>query len=361
MPERGARVKAYPQREGQRPLLIAVLVALFAVAALVGMKADPAEPANVPSETVPRPEPVPTLTLAAVGDVMCHLPQVRAAWDSRRGVYDFTPAFSEVAPYLSAADITLANLETVLDDSRPYRGYPRFNSPPALAQALAEAGVDLVTTANNHALDQGEAGVLATLKSLKGAGLFVTGTFADEAERGPLVCSLRGFKLAFLAYTLHTNGLVPPPGKEYLVNVYNAEQAAQDITAARTQGAEFVVVSMHWGQEYQSRPSTEQEELARGLLAAGADLILGSHPHVLQPLEEKIQPAGGKRALVAYSLGNFISSQRDPGTDCGLILYVTIARDPDSGQVGISSYWTVPTRVVRGEKIRVVPGEPYGE
>lgn len=358
MPERGAGLKAC-SKSGMTPLLVAVLVALLVMAALAGMKPDPAGPESVPKETAFQPEAVPTLTLAAVGDVMCHLPQVRAAWDSERGVYDFTPAFREVASYLSAADITLANLETVLDDSRPYRGYPRFNSPAALAQALAQAGVDLVTTANNHALDQGEAGVLATLKNLKEAGLLASGTSDNRAARGPLVYSLKGFKLAFLAYTLTTNGLVPPAGKEYLVNVWNAEQAAQDIAAARAQGAEFVVVSMHWGQEYQRHPSAHQEELARQLVAAGADLILGSHPHVLQPLTEQL--ADGRRVLVAYSLGNFISSQRDPGTDRGLILYVTIARNPGTGRVEIASYWTVPTRVVREPEIRVVPGEANGE
>lgn len=357
----GVRETRFNRRPEQRagaalvPLFSVVLAALLALAALAGWRRTPAVPPSTPEAAVLAPAPLATLTLAAVGDIMCHLPQVRAAWDAERKVYDFSPAFAAVAPHLRAADLTVANLETVLDDARPYRGYPRFNSPAALAQALSGAGVDIVTTANNHALDQGEAGVLATLRNLKAAGLLSTGTFAGAADRGPLLHTLKGFKLAFLAYTLSTNGLKPPAGKEYLVNTWDWEQAAKDIAAARAGGAEFVVVSMHWGQEYQRRPTAEQEELARKLAGAGADLILGSHPHVLQPLAEIIRPGGDERVLAAYSLGNFISNQRDPHTDRGQILYVTLTRDPLNHRVLISSYRVLPTRVLRGRVIRVVP------
>ncbi|NLY49452.1 MAG: CapA family protein [Firmicutes bacterium] len=274
-----------------------------------------------------------------------------------RQVYDFRPAFAAVKPHLSAADITVANLETILDDSRPYRGYPRFNSPAALAKALQDAGVNIVITANNHALDQGERGVLSTLANLKDAGLLAIGTYAQEEDRAPLILTVKGFKLAFLAYTTTTNGLPLPKGKDYLVNLWQAEQAAADIAAARAEGAEFVVVSLHFGQEYQRQPSKEQEEVVQQLVTAGADLILGSHPHVVQPIVEIEKPSGDGRVLVAYSLGNFISNQKDPYTDQGLILYATLRRHPLTGRVGLASYWELPTRVLRGKEIKVVPAD----
>lgn len=349
---RGVTVVRRPQT-----WLVAVLVlALGLGGALVG-RSESVRQEVEPAAAAAEPGPAPSLTLAAVGDVMCHLPQVRAAWDKERRVYDFRPAFREIAAHLGAADVTVANLETVLDDSRPYRGYPRFNSPSALAAALAGSGVDLVVTANNHALDQGERGVLATLESLKAAGLLATGTAASQKERGPLLHTVKGFKLAFLSYTTSTNGLPLPAGKEYLVNLWDEKRAAEDIARARDLGAEFVVAYLHWGQEYQRRPSAAQEQIAGQLLAAGADLILGSHPHVVQPLAEMTKPGSEDRALVAYSLGNFISNQHDPYTDRGQILYVTLTRDLVNQKVLIASYRILPTRVLREQGIRVVPCE----
>lgn len=301
--------------------------------------------------------PLQKITIAAVGDVMAHMPQVDGAWDPKRQVYDFTPSFQVITPYLSRADLTIANLETVIDDSRPYHGYPRFNSPSSLALALKEAGVDVVTTANNHALDQDEQGLLNSLDNLDRIGLLHTGTFCTAEDRGPLLIPVQGFNLACLAYTTTTNGLPVPSGKDYLVNMWDKEKAALDIKAAREQGAEFIITSIHFGPEYQRQPSIEQQQIVQELIDAGADLILGCHPHVVQPWAEQMKPNSDERVLIAYSLGNFISNQYFPYTDHGIILYVTLAKDPLSGIIDISSYEVIPTRVLREQRHTVVVDE----
>jgi poly-gamma-glutamate capsule biosynthesis protein CapA/YwtB (metallophosphatase superfamily) len=306
-----------------------------------------------PPETVNLPPPQ-KITLAAVGDVMAHMPQVNGAWDPERQIYDFGPSFSVISPYLKEADLTIANLETVLDDSRPYHGYPRFNSPSALALALKEAGVDVVTTANNHALDQGEQGLLNCLDHLDCIGLLHTGTFRTASERQPLIIPVKGFNLACLAYTTTTNGLPLPAGKDYLVNMWDKDVARADIQAAREQGAEFVITSIHAGPEYQRYPSDEQKQIVQDLIQGGADLILGCHPHVVQPWAEQIKPGCDQRALVAYSLGNFISNQYFPYTDRGMILEVTLAKDPLSGIIDIDYYRVIPTRVLREQRHTIV-------
>lgn len=330
-------------------------VALMVVFVVVGCGLGNAVTAGEDPAKTAAELPAPTLiTVAAVGDVMAHMPQVHGAWDPERQVYDFSPSFREIAPYLSSADLTIANLETVLDDSRPYHGYPRFNSPSSLAVALKEAGVDVVTTANNHALDQDESGLLNSLDHLDQIGLLHTGTFRTETERQPLLISVPGFDLACLAYTTTTNGLPVPIGKDYLVNIWDQEKAAADIRCARQQGAEFVITCIHFGPEYQRQPSAQQQQIAQELIDAGADLVLGCHPHVVQPWAEQMKPNSDERVLIVYSLGNFISNQYFPYTDRGIILYVTLAKDPLSGIINVDSYEVVPTRVLREQRHTVV-------
>lgn len=340
----------------KRRLSAWVVVALAAFLTIVGCGFGnlAAATEDTPKPAVELPPPPQTITLAAVGDVMAHMPQVNGAWDPERQVYDFTPSFKLIESYLSQPDITIANLETVIDDSRPYHGYPRFNSPSSLALALKEAGVDIVTTANNHALDQDEQGLLNSLDNLDQIGLMHTGTFRASDEQVPLLTEVQGFNLAFLAYTTTTNGLPVPAGKDYLVNMWDKEKAAADIKAARDQGAEFVITSIHFGPEYQRHPSSDQQEIVQELIELGADLILGCHPHVVQPWAEQIKPGSDQRVLVAYSLGNFISNQYFPYTDRGIILYVTLAKDPLSGVIDIDSYRVLPTRVLREQRHTVV-------
>jgi poly-gamma-glutamate synthesis protein (capsule biosynthesis protein) len=316
------------------------------------------------SADIPPPPPEPAFAearLIAVGDIMMHLPQTRSGYDPESGTYSFHHFFEMVKPFLSAGDWVIGNLETPLADGdrRGYTGYPEFNAPPELADALKEAGFNILTTANNHALDRRESGVLRTLENLRDRGLVAVGTHAspEEAERVTVV-EKNGVSLAILAYTYGTNGIPIPEGKDYLVNLINEEKIANDIKKARSAGADAVAVALHFGTEYQTMPSDEQKRLARSLLAKGADLILGSHPHVLQPYEivEAAREDGTvKEGIILYSMGNFISNQdrlnnNGKPTDIGAIFEIGIKKQMPGGPVSFTGVRAIPTYVHKYSK-----------
>lgn len=271
------------------------------------------------------PEPGATVRLAAAGDVILHTPILAAAWDPAISGYDFRPIFAPVRPFLGEADFTLAVLETTLGGAeRGYTGYPRFNSPAEIAEALRWAGIDLVFTAHNHSLDRGLEGLFRTLDHLDRAGLAHVGTARtpDPAAR-VVLREINGVRFAFLAYTTSTNGIPVPAGREWAVNLYSPAGAAADVALARRLGAEIIVCALHAGVEYRREPSAEQRAIVEELLDLGVDVVLGSHPHVIQPIAVKSHPGpdGAMRpVLVAYSLGNFLSNQRWRYSDCGLLL-----------------------------------------
>lgn len=310
---------------------------------------EPAEPAPEP------PEPkVLQARLVAVGDIMMHSPQIPAAYDVTTDTYSFHSYFDQVKPLLEG-DWVFANLETPLagEELGGYSGYPLFNAPEELADALREAGFNVLSTANNHSLDRWERGLLNTLANLKARGLIPVGTSesAEAAETITLV-EKNGISMAFLAYTYGTNGIPIPEGKDYLVNLIDEAKIKADIVRAREQ-ADVVTVSLHFGVEYQRQPNEEQKSLARSLVASGADIILGSHPHVVQPFEiiETVSDDGTPRqGIVIYSLGNFISNQGpDQGTakytDVGVIFSVNVTKRLPEGTVELKVEEPVPTWV----------------
>lgn len=295
-----------------------------------------------------------TLTLAAVGDIMMHSPQFPAYYDAQTGLYDFTSYFKSVKPYLEEADLAWANLETpLLGGEKIYTGYPMFNAPAELADALQWTGFDIVTTANNHALDRRAKGVTKTLQVLKEKGLISRGTYESKwsASQTTLV-EKNGIKLGILAYTYGTNGIPLPKDQPYMVDLIQEEKILEDIKRTRKAGADAIVIALHFGNEYEHVPNQEQQRLARSLAAGGADLILGSHPHVLQPYERIriIQPDGSQReAVIMYSLGNFISNQRGEQKDVGCIFQVTFQKD-QHGHTEIIDTLPIPTWVDRSGK-----------
>lgn len=264
------------------------------------------------------------LTITAVGDLLMHLPLVRAAATDTG--YDFRPLFAPVAPELQRGDITIANLETTLaGEAAGYSGYPLFNTPDALLDALMDSGVTMLTTANNHALDRGAAGLRRTLTVIREAGLDVTGTRLEPDEPPYAIVTAKGFRVAVLAYTYGTNGIpVPEP---HLINLIDKETMARHIEQARAEEPDLLVVAMHWGQEYARQPNGEQRELAQFLHQLGVDAILGAHPHVVQPVEILWPEPGtspyGRPTVVIYSMGNFVSNQQFPYTDTGIIVHLT--------------------------------------
>ncbi|MCM3764641.1 CapA family protein [Neobacillus niacini] len=267
----------------------------------------------------------PKITVAAIGDILIHSPLYRDAFNGAN--YDFNPMFEQVKPLLQNPDILTANQESLLGGVElGLSGYPKFNSPHQVADALKENGVDIVSTANNHTLDRGEKGIRSETAYFNSIGLPYVGSFTDAADQKTLrIIEKNGIRLAFLSYTYGTNGISVPKGKDYLVNVINRERMAQEIDRAKAE-ADVVIMSIHWGIEYQRNPTNQQKELANFLANKGVDIIFGSHSHVLQPMEW-IQRDDGRKTFVVYSLGNFLSAQTGQYKDIGGIASVDIALD----------------------------------
>lgn len=321
-------------------------------------------PTAAPTPT-PTPQPPTTATLAVCGDVMSHMPVTNDAWDEGAGIYDYTPIFEAARPYVEGADYAVANLETTLSTQGPYSGYPAFKSPAALAGDLKDLGFDLVLTANNHCLDRGYDGLVSTLDQLDQAGLAHVGTARSAEEAQPetaiQVADVGGISVAFLGYTYGTNGIPLPSGKDYAVNLFNTDymttlstpdtdRLEADLAAARALDTDLIAVMIHWGVEYQTTQNSYQEELADLLIANGADLVLGGHSHVPQPLEMRtVTAADGTQhtGFVCYSLGNFISSQVDPLTDTTAVLTLELTLDHETGEAGVTSWSYVPMLMVR--------------
>lgn len=304
-------------------------------------EANPAEPI-VPVEH--------QVTLMAVGDIMVHDQQLEAAWDAKTKSYQFNKFFTKIEPMLGQADLVIGNLETTLagQDQR-FTGYPMFNSPESLATTLKQVGFSALTTANNHSLDRRELGVLRTINQLDKVQIPHTGTFRSaEARNEPMILDKNGIKLGVVAYTYGTNGIPIPKGKPYLVNLIDPALIKKDVARARELGADVVAVALHFGVEYQRKPNEVQRKAVDVCFAAGADLILGSHPHVVQPYEwrEITNPDGSKRkGLVIYSLGNFISAQRGDYKDVGAILKVVLKKTVP-GTTVLEQAEVIPTFVV---------------
>ena len=278
----------------------------------------------------------------AVGDIMVHDVQYRSVYDHKTGEYDFTPMFLPAKEALKA-DILVGNLETTLSGPEiGYSSYPRFNSPDNLATTLHSFGFNLLFTANNHSLDKGVKGLKRTIEVLRKNNVKHTGTFINPEDRDELVIiTANGIRFGFLSYTYGTNGLLPPRGQEYVVNLIDIPLIQEDIEKAKGQ-VDMVVVGLHFGDEYQRQPNHYQRDIAYKVAEAGADIILGSHPHVLQPFE--FIDLGDRETFVVYSLGNFVSGQKGRYKDSGAILELVIEKSlfdhqPKIVEVNFTPVW----------------------
>ena len=276
------------------------------------------------------------LSLLFAGDVMGHDSQIASAYNATTKKYDYTSCFQFVKPFVDSVDVAIANLEVTLAGP-PYKGYPQFSSPDALAVTLKDIGFDVLVTANNHSVDRGRKGIERTITVLDSLQIAHTGTFKDSLsreEQTPLMVEKNGFKLAILNYTYGTNGIaVPNPN---IVNHLDTAVMRGDLEKAKNLNADVVIVFTHWGAEYQSLPSKNQKDLADFCFKNGATLVIGAHPHVLQPMEWRKD----KNQFVAYSLGNYISGQRKRYTDGGAMAYLELEKisyAADSAHVAIDS------------------------
>lgn len=264
------------------------------------------------------------LTLGAIGDILIH-DWVYNDAKTKTG-YDFKPMFEHTKSLLSTPDLLLANQETILGGINiGISSYPMFNSPQEVGDALIDAGVDIVSTANNHSLDKGVKGLDASLDYMDQIGLPHVGTSRTPSEQQTLkILRKNGIKVAYLSYTYGTNGIPVPAGKEYLVNLIDENAIIKEIKRAEDE-ADVVVMSIHWGNEYELQPTEEQKKLAETLVNEGVDIIFGHHPHVLQPMEWIDRKDGGQ-SLVVYSLGNFLSGQMRDYKDIGGLATVEVTK-----------------------------------
>ena len=290
---------------------------LFGVAFLPLHDGEPsaAEPQNAAEQSVV----VRRARIVAAGDLMQHTPQISAAKQSD-GRYDYSASFEYVAPYFREADLAIVNLETTLSYDGPYTGYPAFCSPTAVAEALRDMEVDLVALANNHCCDKGGRGIDATCGILDSYGIARTGVYTDSVDyKLNRVGYLKrnGVRFAVVNYTYDTNG-VPTP-KNRIVNLIDTVAIARDLATIDRERVDCVVALMHWGYEYHNYPNREQRRVADFLQRNGVDLIIGSHPHVVQPAERS---ADGRITL--YSLGNFVSNQRKRYCDGGIVAAIDV-------------------------------------
>ena len=290
-------------------------------------------------------------TLCFVGDLMCHSTQFNYAKVDADS-FDFTGVYSEVKKYLSEPDLTIGNLETVIaGEGKNYRGYPYFNAPDDFIYALKAAGFDLLVTANNHALDQGWKGVKKTIDVINDYKIHRTGTFISQEDRDSIrIFLVNSIKIAFLAYSENTNGLPIPQGKEFVINLIDEDLIKSDIKKAREKNVDVVIVHLHYGPEYNREPSDYQKEIVQKIIELGADIIIGGHPHVVEPFDiYKTNNTKLDSGFVAYSMGNFISNQRWRYSDAGVILNVQISKNKFTDSVYVSDISYLPTWVFKGQ------------
>ncbi len=281
-----------------------------------------------------------TINLIAAGDILMHNTEI---WSGEQadGTYKFD-FFGPVQALISSGDYASADFEAALAGSQSgYTGYPLFNSPDEMAMTMRQAGFNLIVTANNHVLDRGIKGALRTLQVLRGAGLDTLGVYSSQTEADSfLIKNIRGVKVGYLAYTYGSNGIPLPKDYPYLVNLLDKQRVLGDIARIRPQ-VDFLVLVLHWGNEYQVEPTAEQKTLASDFLAAGADVILGSHPHVVGPMQ--VVQAGAGAKVIAYSLGNFIGDQHGVERNSGVILNIKVTKDFQRGKTFLSEVSYIPT------------------
>ena len=287
-----------------------------------------------------------SFTLSAIGDIMCHNTQYIDAYNADTDTYDFSYVFENISLYTKTADICIGNLETTFaGEDVGYSSYPTFNTPDELAYELKDIGVDVLSTAGNHALDKGFDGLSRTIDVLNDADISHLGTYKSKEEQDKtLIKYVKGLKIAFVNYTYGTNGIPVPSDKQFCVNLIDENLMKEQIDRAKQEEPDIIIACMHWGTEYKTTQNSTQEDLADFLFKNGVDIILGTHPHVLEPMEKRtvtLEDGTTKDGFVIYSLGNFIADQNAEYTRDSIILNLDITKHSD-GNVTIDNYDYVP-------------------
>lgn len=293
------------------------------------------------------------LSLLFAGDAMQHKAQIADA--VRNGdTFFYDDNFSDIKDEISSADVSVVNLEAPLAGP-PYTGYPAFSAPDEFAEALKRCGFDIFLTANNHILDKGAKGTLRTIATLDSLGVRHTGSFRNSVTRRtdyPLMITGKGLRIALLNYTYGTNGIKAKSG--CIVNYIDTAAIKRDIKAANELDADIIIAALHWGDEYKTLPDRKQEDLAAWLHKSGVRIIIGSHPHVIQPVKTESDKNGGIRNITLYSLGNFISNMQTKMTMGGIIFRFELEKKDGSVTISSPRYAKIFT-----QRPAHYPGMPY--
>lgn len=343
----GSRAKGMIMTNTRRAAALAGVALMLAAC---GSEAAPHRSSAGPSSSSSAAASPDSFTVVATGDVLIHPRLTDQAEADGGGKIDYRQLFAGVKPLVSGADLGICHLETPLaPEGGPYSGYPSFSAPPEIADALKDTGYDTCSTASNHTLDQGAAGVQRTLDKLDRTGIKHTGSARSAEEAGkPLILDVHGVKVAQLSYSFGFNGIKRPAGKPWLANEIDPGEILSAAREAKAAGAEVVIASLHWGVEYQHDVTADQKQLAQKLTASpDLDLIVGHHAHVVQPF----QKVGGK--WVAFGLGNEVARHDEPrgSTEEGVAARFRFSRAGGKWTVDKAEY--VPTLIDLGPPIRL--------
>ena len=295
------------------------------------------------------PDSIAEISVCVVGDLMCHKQQIANA--KTENGYDFTAYYELVKGYIGEADFAIGNLElTCAGSERGFSGYPSFNAPDEYVSALKSAGFDFLVTSNNHSMDMGEKGLLRTIDQIKKNKLGYTGTFASQGDHDSIrLLNTKGISIAVLNYTYGTNGSYPENGHEYMLNLIDSAKIVYDIQHAKKLNPDFIMVFYHFGAEYNPDPNESQKNAVRWAHRAGANLIIGGHPHVVGPCEwllpNKDNPDS---AFVSWTMGNYVSNMTKRYTDAGVMITLRLSKNSNNNKKSVKAEF-VPTWVYKGE------------
>lgn len=321
---------------------------------------------NVTTEEAPTEntdEKTNKLTLSAVGDVMIHNSQL-IAQKQYDGTYNFYNNFRLIKDYIKNTDLSIANLETTINENKKISAYPSFNSPDAILDALKDTGFDIISTINNHSLDTGESGIPSTINEIKERGLNYVGTRLNEIDARFITKEINDIKIGISSFSYadektsnsYLNGIPSGKSRNLLntIDQYSVDKSFEtikkEIDLMKQNGCELIVLNIHWGEEYNQTPSNYQKQLAKLLINEGVDIILGSHPHVVQPVETIVSDDGLHSGVVFYSLGNIISNQQEEEmgftkSENGLLPIIEIEKTNEKVELTKIEY--IPTWVSR--------------
>ena len=319
---------------------------------------------NPDGETTQQAELFSRVSFVAVGDNLIHDTVYEQAAARSSSGYDFTDAYERIADYIAEPDVAILNQETVISTEHNVSSYPMFNSPVEVGEEMLEIGFDVFNIATNHSLDCGEKGLISAINFWKSKNAVTSGAYLNSEDMSNIPMNeVNGVKIAYLGFTDSANGLSLPEDSEVILVRAADESLLQQRIIKAKEAADVVVVSAHWGNEYTHEPTDAQRELAEKLAAWGADVIIGTHPHVIQPVEY-ITNRDGRKTLVAYSLGNFISAQNRGPRMLGGMLNFEVVKNNTTGEIALENvkFSGVVTHFGYGcSNIRVYPLEAYTE